>query len=372
MRILLLLTDGYGCPGGIGQVNLDLIETLCADPSVSEVVAVPRRTLARPVSLPAKLIYDEPASRGDLSYVACLVRRLLKGHGFDLVLCTHLNLQSLASLSARLCGAPSALFLHGIEAWNAPRQAVRRLAANTADWYIAATEMTLARARTWLRIPESRGIVAPFGVDLARYSPGPASAEILDKYCLRDAVVLLSLGRLAASERYKGYDEILGILGRLRAVEPRLVYVVVGDGDDRARLEAKARDLGHADDVRFTGRVSESEKVELYRIARVFALAGWGEGFGLVLLEALACGVPVVASKLDGSYEAIKQGTLGVAVDPRDPDALYTGILEALGRSVGQRPVGLEYFSREAFGRRIHDMIAQISGVSYRRSVVQT
>ena len=268
MRILLLLTDGYGCPGGIGRVNLDLIETLRANPSVSEVVAVPRRTLANPGPLPPNLTYDKGASRGDICYVVSLLRRLLRDRRFDLVLCTHLNLQLLAWFSARLCGAPSALFLHGVEAWNAPRRTIRRFAANTADWYIAATEMTLARARTWLHMAKARSIVAPFGVDLARYSPGAASAEILDKYYLREAVVLLSLGRLAASEQYKGYDEILGILGRLRAVEPRLVYVVAGDGDDRARLEAKARDLGVAENIRFTGHVSEGEKVELSIVLR--------------------------------------------------------------------------------------------------------
>lgn len=372
MRILLIITDGYGCPGGIARVNLDLFDTLCADPSVNEIVAVPRRTMADPGPLPAKLVYDKAASGGRLRYGARLLQRLLTDRNFDLVLCTHLHLQPFASLSARLCGAPSALFLHGIEAWSAPRQMIRRLAANTADWYLSSTEMTLDRARTWLRIPESRTIVAPFGVDLARYTPGPASAEVLDKYDLREKVVVLSLGRLAATERYKGCDEIIDILGRLRAVEPRLVYVIAGDGDDRARLETKARDLGVARNVRFTGHISESEKVELYRVARAFALAGWGEGFGLVLLEALACGVPVVASTLDGTYEAIKRGTLGVAVDPHDANALYAGILEALRRPAGQRLLGLDYFSPEAFGQRVHDMIVQIAGGGYGRSVLQT
>ena len=372
MRILLILTDGYGCPGGIGRVNLDLIDTLCADASVSKVVALARRTLARPGPMPAKLAYDERASQGNLHYVARLLRWMLSDRGFDLVICTHLHLQPLAWLCARLCGAPSVLFLHGIEAWSAPRQVMRRLAAKGADWYVAATALTIVRARSWLRISDARRIVAPFGVDLARYTPGPASADILEKYRLRDAVVLLSLGRLAVGERYKGFDEALAVLGRLRAAEPRLVYVIAGDGDDRPRLEAKARDLGIADHVRFTGHVAETEKLELYRAAGAFVLAGWGEGFGLVLLEALACGVPVVASILDGSFEAVKKGALGLAVDPHDPDALCAGILEALRRPSGQRVLGLEYFSREAFGQRIHDLIVQIVGTGYRRSVPQT
>ena len=372
MRVLLILTDGYGCPGGIARVNLDLIDSFCADRSVTKVVALARRTQARPERIDAKLDYDARASQGIVRYVARLLRRTLSEGGYDLVVCTHLHLQPLAWLSARLCGAPSVLFLHGIEAWSAPRQILRRLAAKGSDWYVAATALTFDRARRWLRIPDARGIVAPFGVDLARYMPGPASAEVLEKYRLRDSVVLLSLSRLASGERYKGYDEVLDILGRLRAAEPRLVYVIAGDGDDRSRLEAKASSLGIAEHVRFTGHVSEAEKLELYRAARAFVLAGWGEGFGLVLLEALACGVPVVASTLDGSFEAIKKGALGVAVDPHDPDALCAGILEALRRPSGRRIAGLDYFSREAFGQRIHDLITQIAGTAYRRSVPQT
>ena len=372
MRVLLILTDGYGCPGGIARVNLDLIDSLCADMSVTKVVALARRTQARPEPINAKLDYDTRASQGDFRYVARLLRRVLGEGGYDLVICTHLHLQPLAWLSARLCGAPSVLFLHGIEAWSMPRQILRRLAAKGADWYVAATAVTIDRARRWLRIPDARRIVAPFGVDLARYIPGPVSGELLQKYRLRDSVVLLSLGRLASGERYKGYDEVLGIVGRLRTAETRLVYVIAGDGDDRARLEAKARDLGIADYVRFTGHVSEAEKLELYRAARAFVLAGWGEGFGLVLLEALACGVPVVASTLDGSFEAIKEGALGIAVDPHDPDALCAGILDALRRPCGQRIPGLDYFSREAFDRRIHDLVGQIAGTPYPRSVPQT
>jgi phosphatidyl-myo-inositol dimannoside synthase len=372
MRILLILTDGYGCPGGIARVNLDLIDSLCADPAVTQVVALARQTQSIPEAVPGKLDYDHRASHGSLRYLMRLVRRMSRERRYDLVICTHLHLQPLAWLSARLCSAPSVLLLHGIEAWSAPRQALRRLAAKSADWYVAATALTFERARRWLRMPEARCMVVPFGVDLARYTPGPRGADVLEKYGLRDAVVLLSLGRLAVGERYKGYDEILGILGRLRAEEPRLVYVVAGDGDDRPRLEAKAHALGIAEHVRFTGHVSESEKLDLYRAARAFALAGWGEGFGLVLLEALACGVPVVASTLDGSFEAIKRGALGVAVDPHDPSALCAGILEALRRPCGQRVLGLDYFSREAFGRRIHDLIVQIAGTTCRRSVPQT
>ena len=136
--------------------------------------------------------------------------------------------------------------------------------------------------------------------------------------------------------------------------------MIAGSGDDRTRLEAKARALGIADYVRFTGFVPDAELVELYRCARVFVLAGRGEGFGIVLLEAMACGVPVVASTLDGSVEAVRFGKLGVAIDPGKPDELVAGILEALGRPVGERPAGIEYFSYRAFETRVHEFLGRL------------
>jgi phosphatidyl-myo-inositol dimannoside synthase len=360
MRILLLLTDGYGCPGGIARVNLDLIDALSGCPAVEEIVVLPRRSMGRPDVSSAKLVYDDRASRGVPHYLARCARWMLMGRRFDLVICTHVNLQPLAWVASRANVAPSALFLHGIEAWVAPRNWLSRLTVGGAHWYLAATELTLGRARSWLRIPRSQSITLPFCVDLARFTPGHASAAVIEKYRLDGAIVLLTLGRLAAAERYKGYDEILEILSQLRSVERRLIYVIAGDGDDRVRLQSKALALGVADQVRFTGWVSEDEKVELYRAARAFALAGRGEGFGIVLLEALACGVPVVASTLDGSFEAIKNGQLGIVVDPRDPLSLRDGILEALRRPVGVRLPGLEYFSREEFRERVRNAVLRM------------
>jgi glycosyltransferase involved in cell wall biosynthesis len=106
--------------------------------------------------------------------------------------------------------------------------------------------------------------------------------------------------------------------------------------------------------VVFTGRVSESEKQDLYRLADVFAMPGRGEGFGFVFLEALACGVPVVASKLDGSREAVRDGMLGELCDPRDPSSLFDAIQAALAKPRGIVPEGLSYFDFPSFERRVH------------------
>jgi phosphatidylinositol alpha-1,6-mannosyltransferase len=113
---------------------------------------------------------------------------------------------------------------------------------------------------------------------------------------------------------------------------PNIAYLIVGDGTDHHRLEEKARSLGVHERVVFAGYIPEREKADHYRLADAYVMPGRGEGFGIVYLEALACGVPVVASKLDGSREAVRDGALGILVDPNDAEGIKRGILEALAR----------------------------------------
>src|SRR5438309_2543443 len=121
--------------------------------------------------------------------------------------------------------------------------------------------------------------------------------------------------------------------------------MIVGAGTDMGRLERKVQALGVAQHVRFTGLIAESEKDDYYRLADAYVMASRGEGFGFVLLEAMACGIPVVASELDGGREAVRDGQLGLLIDPVDRDALRHAILEALARPKGIVPPGLEHFS---------------------------
>ncbi len=171
----------------------------------------------------------------------------------------------------------------------------------------------------------------------------------------------MSMGRLSADERYKGVDEVMELLPALTESFPDLAYMVVGDGSDRLRLEEKRRRLGLSERVIFTGFIAEAEKAKHYSLADAFVMPGRGEGFGFVFLEAMACGVPVVASSLDGSREAVRDGKLGIVVDPDNRDELKAGILEALTRPRGIVPEGLEYFSYANFERRLHRIIAELT-----------
>jgi phosphatidyl-myo-inositol dimannoside synthase len=183
----------------------------------------------------------------------------------------------------------------------------------------------------------------------------------MSRYRLNGHAVIMTLARLAGAERYKGIDEVLECLPELLRVIPSLRYLIVGEGQDQARLEAKAVRLGVREQVVFTGYVAEDDKPDYYRLSDLFVMPGRGEGFGIVYLEALACGIPVIASTRDASREAVRQGELGVLVDPGRREELTAAILSALSTGSRSVPSGLAYFSPARFRERWHRVVSQLA-----------
>ena len=206
--------------------------------------------------------------------------------------------------------------------------------------------------------PPDRGHVIPNCIDLKRFTPGPPPAYLRERYGLGEAPVILTLSRLPKQELGKGHDEVLEALPALLETHPTLTYVVAGTGPDAQRLRIKAGLLGVADHVVFTGYVPEDEKIDHYRMADAFVMPGRTEGFGIVYLEALACGIPVVASSADASAEAVRYGELGEVVDPDDPASVKRGILHALQTPRGV-PAGLDYYAVPRFQARWHRVLAR-------------
>jgi glycosyltransferase involved in cell wall biosynthesis len=144
---------------------------------------------------------------------------------------------------------------------------------------------------------------------------------------------------------------------------PDLVYLVCGEGPDRDRLETKATGLGVRDRVIFTGFVPEERKTDYFRIADAYVMPSRGEGFGIVFLEAMACGIPVMGSTLDGSREALLGGELGVLANPDDPSNVVSSILSTLSRPRGV-PEGLARFSLKEYQSRVAAIVRETMGVA--------
>lgn len=156
-----------------------------------------------------------------------------------------------------------------------------------------------------------------------------------------DGPVLLTVARL---ERRKGVHVMLSLVPRLRRRFPGLRYWIVGDGPERRRLEALARALGIADAVRFWGDVPDADLPAVYTASDLFVLLptpdeedGEVEGFGMVYLEAAACGIPAVAWRTGGVAEAVVDGVTGLVVPAGDAGAAGDAIEHLLADSVLRR-----------------------------------
>jgi phosphatidylinositol alpha-1,6-mannosyltransferase len=147
---------------------------------------------------------------------------------------------------------------------------------------------------------------------------------------------------------------VIEAMPRLLARFPDLKYLVVGDGSDRPRLEAKSVTLGVADRVVFAGHIAEAEKVAHYNLTDAYVMPSFGEGFGIVLIEAAACGVPVIGSRTDGSREALLDGRLGRLVDPHRENEIVDAVAAVLGtHAERQRNPLVRTFSFQNFTARV-------------------
>lgn len=359
MNFLLLVTDAFGGRGGIAKFNRDLCRALSDDPLSAQVTALPRVPPVEPAEdVPSRVQYRAGLAGSKLRYAWNVLRFTVNAHPptFDGIVCGHLNLLPVAVVASWIHGMPLLLILHGIDAWTPHDSWLVRKVLPQVDTFVTVSQCTKDRFLQWAPLEEEQGFVIPNCIDASAYGTGPKRDDLLTRYGLHDRTILLTLGRLSADEQYKGHDEVLAVLPDLAEDVPDLAYVICGDGDDRARLETKAERLGIRERVVFAGYVPEEEKADHYRLADAFVMPGRGEGFGIVYLEALACGVPVVASRADASREAVLNGEMGVVVDPDDRSSVRDGILEALHAPKGV-PDDLAYFSVERFRERWHRLI---------------
>jgi phosphatidylinositol alpha-1,6-mannosyltransferase len=216
---------------------------------------------------------------------------------------------------------------------------VRRVLAN-AETLIANSHNTAGLLTGLWNIPAAKVHVLHPGVDTRYFQPAEHNL------CQREALgwgnrpVLLTVGRL---QRRKGHDVLIRALRLIRRAVPNVLYSVVGDGEERARLEALVQEVGVAEHVQFQGETSDAQLLHCYQQCDVFVLPNRQEGkdiegFGMVLLEAQSCGKPVVAGASGGTAETMRVPETGRVVDCKEPERLadlLSGML--IDRSLRQR-----------------------------------
>lgn len=184
-----------------------------------------------------------------------------------------------------------------------------------------------------LGVPLERITLLYPGVDFDKWRSTGRELDIRRRFQIEGKRVILTLARLIPR---KGQDTVLRALPTVLQKVPEAVYLIVGGGPDEPRLRALAQSLGIADHVRWAGSIPNAEAVDYYYASEVFAMPnrrmpnGDIEGFGLVFLEANACGKPVIGGRSGGAVDAVEDGQTGYLVDPESPNDVAARLITLL------------------------------------------
>jgi phosphatidyl-myo-inositol dimannoside synthase len=246
----------------------------------------------------------------------------------SIVLATHPHLALPAAWMQRLSPRLKIIVMaHGVEVWDGvevwePLPSARRRALQRADLVLAPSSYTALKLVEVQRIPREkiRLLPWPLNPDFLRLAENPSALPLPKSF--PQGRVIMTAGRWAASERYKGADELIRAAAQLQPAHPDLHLVAVGGGDDLPRLHQLASDLGASECVHFLENLAREELAACFARANVFALPSTGEGFGFVVLEAMAFAKPVIAAAAGGATDLIEDGSNGFLVKPRDVASL--------------------------------------------------
>jgi len=233
----------------------------------------------------------------------------------------------------------SIVVAHGIEVWE-PLSTLRRRALRGANLILTPTKDTADHIATQQQIPRDRVRVLPWALDPDFETLAAATSQSALPANFPSGRVILTVGRWQANERYKGMDTLVSALPRLLHEWTDLQLVAVGEGDDQAWLEQLAEGCGVRRHVHFFSGLTYSELAACYSACEIFALPSRGEGFGLVYLEAMARGKPVIGGAHGGAPEVIDDGRTGYLVQHGDAPQLATSIETLLANPEMAREMG--------------------------------
>ena len=341
IKILMLLSDAYGGYGGISQFNKALIKAFIGDPNIHSVKVFVRIGEINKTIRKGKMFQHSP-EKNKILFVFKAIREAV-AYQPQVIFCGHIHLLPLAALLSILTHKPCWLHLHGIECWERKKGiswAIAQCARIT-----AVSRYTRERFLSWANYSSNSVNILPDTVD-ETYQPGSRSESFIRKYNLYGRKVMVSVSRMSAKERYKGFDLVLESMNNLIRCVPNVIYIIIGEGDDRLRLEEKVKKMGLEQYVKFIGRISQKDLLKVYWSSDLFVLPSTGEGFGIVFLEAISCGIPAIGLNSGGVRDVLRDGEFGSLVDKGNLATEIINLLQQPQKNKGLHSVEV----REAFG----------------------
>ncbi|MDZ8241162.1 MAG: glycosyltransferase family 4 protein [Nostoc sp. ChiQUE01a] len=247
-----------------------------------------------------------------------------------IIISTHVNYATACYIIKLITGIPYWVVAHGLEVWDIDNK-ITKLALIKADKIISVSNYTHQRLLEEKDIDSHKIVVLPNTFDAKQFQIQPKPTYLLKRYNLRrEQPIILTVTRLGRMAKYKGYDQIIHALVKVRSHIPNVHFILAGKGDDLPRIKTLVNSLNLQDSITIAGFIPDEELCAHYNLCDVFAMPSKGEGFGIVYLEALACGKPVLAGNQDGSVDPLAQGQLGCLVDPDNVEEITDNLIQIL------------------------------------------
>ena len=356
-RVLLLARVFPPRKGGIETLMYNVYSRLAADADVTVITPTwpewrsfdsgrPIRVVRTPVLPRARDRYETPL----IGMLAVAWKEALNWRP-DQIHCDQVH----SAIAGRALGSaldrPFLVWALGLEVTDNRLVALKRWAVSRASTVVAISNDTGVRVQeNWGLSADRIRLIHP-GVDVNRFHPGVSPARILEKHGLEGKKIILTTGRLAAGERYKGHDSVIECMPDILREVPNACYLIVGDGPDKERLRSLARKHGVADRVVLVGTVPDEDLPEYYAACDVFVMASrearsksgglMTEGFGIVFVEAAAAGKPTIGTRVGGIPDAVDDGITGLLVDPNDRMEMACAIVKIIEDEHLARRLGL-------------------------------
>ena len=288
-----------------------------------------------------------------------------QGRKCHTVVISHINLLLVGWMIKKLSPKTRiVMFAHGIEIWG-DLPPYRKMMMNCCDQILSVSQFTSDRIHSQHQVPSP--VLKVLNNCLDPFLPVGFSREpeqaLRDKYGFtKDDTILFTLTRLSSKERYKGYDKVLQALVELKKTHHRIRYLLAGsyDAEEKRHLDDMINNMGLAEYVRVPGFISDDELVSHFSIADIYVMPSMKEGFGIVFIEAMYYGLPVIAGNKDGSVDALLNGELGILVDPMDPEAIrkaIQAIMEQGDKYLPDRKKLMDHFSYDQYKNKFENLI---------------
>jgi asparagine synthase (glutamine-hydrolysing) len=332
-KVLFLNLSAFRFTGGIEKFNRAFLKALTDFQAEGKLIANCLSVYDYSVD---PLYFDKKNYRGFKgNRIKFVFSALKEASKYNTIVLGHINLSLIGwGIKKMFAHKNIILVTHGIEVWD-QLKGVKSYVMQNADSVLAVSTFTKeAIVKTHKISPEK---ITVFSNTIDPYFSYPKEFKkpeyLMKRYGINETdSIIFTLTRLSATEKYKGYDKVIDVLPYLKNCVPHAKYIIAGKADETESLRLlgmqQANDL--VDTVLLTGFIKEEEVVDHFLLADVFVMPSRKEGFGIVFIEAMACGLPVIAGNKDGSADALQQGALGQLIDPDSDAEMFQAVVNTL------------------------------------------